>query len=93
VGNRGHQSLPRPLPEVPQTALLSLRITIPVWAVGGDINAQKVMLAVDGSESSLVAVDYASFMFSGNTSLILPSCMLHPGSGITAPLILKRIAT
>jgi hypothetical protein len=27
------------------------------------------LLAVDGSESSLVAVDHAAFMFSGNTSI------------------------
>ncbi len=36
------------------------------------------MLAVDGSEASLVAVDHAAFMFSGNTSIDILSCMLPP---------------
>ncbi len=38
---------------------------IPVWAIDGDVKSQKIMVAVDGSESSLDAVDYISNMVGG----------------------------
>lgn len=41
------------------------RVT-PVWVVDGDVTDSRVLLAVDGSESALRAVDHVSFMFSGN---------------------------
>jgi nucleotide-binding universal stress UspA family protein len=69
VGNRGTSKFAEAFTGSISNNIIEFTDTIPVWAVGGDINAQKVMLAVDGSESSLVAVDYASFMFSGNTSI------------------------
>jgi len=37
----------------------------PVWAVAGDITSSKIMLAIDGSESALKAVDHLSFMIGG----------------------------
>jgi nucleotide-binding universal stress UspA family protein len=39
---------------------------IPVWLVDGEITSDKIMVAVDGSESSLRAVDHLSFMLMGN---------------------------
>ena len=38
----------------------------PVWAIGGDVKPSKIMVAVDGSESSLRAVDHVSFMLGDN---------------------------
>jgi nucleotide-binding universal stress UspA family protein len=38
----------------------------PVWAIGGDAKPSKIMIAVDGSESSLRAVDHVSFMLGDN---------------------------
>jgi len=38
---------------------------IPLWVVDGEVTAPGIMLAVDGSESSLRAVDHLSFMLSG----------------------------
>jgi len=38
---------------------------IPVWAIDGDVKSQKIMVAVDGSESSLSAVDYISNLVGG----------------------------
>ncbi|MBN1830943.1 MAG: universal stress protein [Deltaproteobacteria bacterium] len=38
----------------------------PVWAIGGDVKPSKIMIAVDGSESSLRAVDHVSFMLEDN---------------------------
>ncbi len=41
------------------------RVT-PVWVVDGDVTDPRILLAVDGSESALRAVDHISFMFSGS---------------------------
>jgi nucleotide-binding universal stress UspA family protein len=32
----------------------------PVWVIGGDIRSKKMLLAVDGSENSRKALDYAA---------------------------------
>lgn len=40
---------------------------IPVWAIDGEVKSQKILVAVDGSEGSLNAVDYISNMVSGVT--------------------------
>ncbi|MCP4623832.1 MAG: universal stress protein [bacterium] len=42
---------------------------IPVWLVDGEITSDKIMVAVDGSESSLRAVDHLSFMLMGNPNV------------------------
>ncbi len=39
---------------------------IPVWVVDGNVTSTNIMVAVDGSESSLHAVDHLSFMVAGN---------------------------
>ena len=39
---------------------------IPVWLVDGEVSPDRLMVAVDGSESSLRAVDHISFMLMGN---------------------------
>ncbi len=41
----------------------------PVWAVGGQIKSSKIMVAVDGSESSLRAVDHISLVVGGNPDI------------------------
>lgn len=38
----------------------------PVWAIGGDVKPSKILIAIDGSESSLRAVDHVSFMLGDN---------------------------
>ena len=42
---------------------------IPVWIVDGEVTSDKIMVAVDGSESSLRAVDHLSFMLMGNPNV------------------------
>jgi nucleotide-binding universal stress UspA family protein len=42
---------------------------IPVWVVDGDVESMKMMMAVDGSEASLRAVDHLSFMLGGNEEI------------------------
>jgi nucleotide-binding universal stress UspA family protein len=38
----------------------------PVWVVGGDIRSKKILLAVDGSENSRKALDYAAAFAAAN---------------------------
>jgi nucleotide-binding universal stress UspA family protein len=42
---------------------------IPVWVVDGEVTSMKIILAVDGSEPSLRAVDHLSFMVGGNDQI------------------------
>ncbi len=44
---------------------------IPVWLVDGNVKGNELMVAVDGSESSLRVVDHISFMLSGNPEMRL----------------------
>ncbi len=44
------------------------RVT-PVWVVDGNVTSTKIMVAVDGSESSLSAVDHLSFMVGENPEI------------------------
>ncbi len=41
----------------------------PVWAIGGEVKSLKIMIAVDGSESALRAVDHVIFMFGENPDI------------------------
>ncbi|NLA76029.1 MAG: universal stress protein [Deltaproteobacteria bacterium] len=68
VGNRGTTKLTEAFTHSITNNILEFTDTVPIWAVDGNVRAQNVMVAVDGSESSLAAVDHTAFMFSGNTS-------------------------
>lgn len=48
---------------------------IPVWLVDGEVAPDKIMVAVDGSESSLRAVDHISFMLMRNPNVAVT--LLH----------------
>ena len=69
VGDRGKSKLAEAFTGSIANNILEHTDTTPVWAVGGDVKTQKVMLAVDGSESALKAVDHAAFMLTGNTKV------------------------
>ncbi len=69
VGDRGKSKLAEAFTGSIANNVLEHTNTTPVWAVGGDVKTQRVMLAVDGSESSLKAVDHAAFMLAGNTEV------------------------
>jgi nucleotide-binding universal stress UspA family protein len=51
---------------------------IPVWVVDGDVSADRIMLAADGSESSLRAVDHLAFMLSGNSAVTITLLHVRP---------------
>ncbi|MBN1847127.1 MAG: universal stress protein [Deltaproteobacteria bacterium] len=50
----------------------------PVWAIGGDVSSSKMMIAIDGSESALRAVDHASFMIGGNPDVTITLLHVSP---------------
>lgn len=51
--------------------LLDCREGCPVWLLRGDVKERDALIAIDQSENSLRAVDYAGFMFSGTESRII----------------------
>jgi len=50
----------------------------PVWAVGGEAKPSKIMIAIDGSESSLRAVDHVSFMLGDNPDSMVTLLHITP---------------
>lgn len=50
-------------------SLLSHSMVVPVWIVDGKVESTRIMVAVDGSENSLRAVDHLSFMVAGNPEI------------------------
>ena len=50
----------------------------PVWAIGGAVTSSKVMIAVDGSESALCAVDHAAFFLGNNPDIEITLLHIAP---------------
>jgi nucleotide-binding universal stress UspA family protein len=48
------------------TKLIEHSEVIPLWVVDGKVTSQRILVAVDGSDSGLRAVDHVSFMFRNN---------------------------
>ncbi len=64
------------LPRVQKTFMRSVTVSlvedsniVPVWVINGNVASMKIMLAVDGSESSLRAVDHLGLMVGGNAKI------------------------
>jgi nucleotide-binding universal stress UspA family protein len=66
VGRRGLTRLQETFMGSVSNNLIEHSGIIPVWLVGGQVTFSKIMIAVDGSESSLRAVDHLSFMIGKN---------------------------
>ncbi|OQX23280.1 MAG: hypothetical protein BWK80_26825 [Desulfobacteraceae bacterium IS3] len=66
VGRRGISWVQEMFTESLSADLADKSKLIPVWVVDGDITSTKIMIATDGSESSLRAVDHLSFMVGHN---------------------------
>ena len=66
VGRRGLSPIQETFMGSTTTKLLEHSRVVPVWIVDGDVTSMKIMLAVDGSEASLRAVDHLCFMLGGN---------------------------
>lgn len=75
AGRRGLTKLQEAFMGSVTSKLLEHSQVIPVWIVDGDVKSQKIMIAVDGSESSLRALDHLSFMLRQNSKVDIT--MLH----------------
>jgi nucleotide-binding universal stress UspA family protein len=62
LGRRGVSRLAESFMGSITNSVLEHTDNTPVWAIGGDVKPSKIMIAIDGSESSLRAVDHVSFM-------------------------------
>lgn len=66
IGKRGMSRLAESFIGSIANNVLEFTKTTPVWAVGGDAKPSKILMAIDGSESALQAVDHVSFMIGDN---------------------------
>jgi nucleotide-binding universal stress UspA family protein len=69
IGRRGLTRLQATFSGSVTNKLLQHSQFIPVWVVGGEVKSTNVMAAVDGSESSLRAVDHLCFMLMDNPEI------------------------
>jgi nucleotide-binding universal stress UspA family protein len=69
VGRRGLSRIQKTFMGSTTAKLVEHSQVIPVWVVDGDVTSMRVMLAVDGSEASLRAVDHLAFMLTGNQKI------------------------
>ena len=75
VGRRGLSGLFKMDAGSVTTDILEQSQVIPVWLVDGEVASSEMLMAIDGSEASLRAVDHASFILSGNSDVHLT--LLH----------------
>ncbi len=69
VGRRGISGLQQMLLGSVTSSLIENSRLIPIWLVDGEVRSTRFMVAVDGSESALRAVDHLAFVLSGNSSI------------------------
>ena len=65
IGRRGLSRLQEMIMESASANIIEHSQVTPVWLVDGNATGRKLMVAVDGSEASLRAIDHLSFMLSG----------------------------
>lgn len=75
VGRRGLSGLFKMDAGSVTTDILEQSQVIPVWLVDGEVASSEMLMAIDGSEASLRAVDHVSFILSGNSDVHLT--LLH----------------
>jgi nucleotide-binding universal stress UspA family protein len=63
LGRRGLSRLEEIFSESLTRKLADHSQVVPVWIIDGKVSSKRVLAAVDGSEGSLKAIDYAAFMF------------------------------
>ena len=66
VGRRGLSKIQEKLMGSVTVELVEHSRVIPVWIIDGQVTSNKMLVAVDGSESSLRALDHVSFMVGDN---------------------------
>ena len=78
VGRRGVSGLLKVYSGSVTSDMVEHSKVIPVWLVDGDAAGGDILVAVDGSEASLRAVDHVGFILSGNSDARLT--LLHVSS-------------
>lgn len=81
VGQRGLSRAQKTFMGSTTAKLVEHSKVIPVWVADGDVTSMKVLLAVDGSEASLRAVDHLSFMVGGNDNIKITLFHVMPKLG------------
>jgi len=69
LGRRGLSRLAESFVGSVANSVLEYTKTMPVWSIGGESKSQRIMVAIDGSESSLRALDHVCYMTGGNPSI------------------------
>jgi nucleotide-binding universal stress UspA family protein len=69
VGRRGLSRVQKAFMGSVTAKLAEHSRVIPVWIVDGDVTSTRILMAVDGSECSLRAVDHLSFMVGQNPNV------------------------
>jgi nucleotide-binding universal stress UspA family protein len=75
VGRRGVSYIQEMITGSVTANLVSHSTLTPIWVVDGEVNATSVILAVDGSPSSLRALDHLAFIMGGECRIRI--LMLH----------------
>lgn len=78
MGRRGLSRLAESFMGSVSNNVLEYTNVTPVWAVGSDVKSSKIMIAVDGSESALRAVDHVSFMIGENPDITITLLHVSP---------------
>jgi nucleotide-binding universal stress UspA family protein len=81
VGRRGLSKVQQALMGSVTSNLIEHASFIPIWVVDGEVKSSKIMLAADGSESSLRAVDHLSFMVGENPKVKITLYHVRPTLG------------
>ena len=69
VGRRGLSRIQKTFMGSTSAELLESAEAIPVWMVDGNVTSQRILVAVDGSESSYRALDHVGFMLSEDSEI------------------------
>jgi nucleotide-binding universal stress UspA family protein len=81
VGRRGLSRMQKAFMGSLTSNLVEHSRIIPLWIVDGDVSSMSFMLAVDGSESSLRAVDHLSFVVGANPEIKITLFHVMPRLG------------
>ena len=81
VGRRGLSKIQEKFMGSATVELVEHSRVIPVWIIDGQVASNNILVAVDGSESSLRALDHVSFMVSDNENTHLSLFHVKPGGG------------
>jgi nucleotide-binding universal stress UspA family protein len=75
VGRRGLSRIQKTFMGSTSADLLENADAVPVWMVDGEVTSQKILVAVDGSESSYRALEHVASMLSENSETRF--CLFH----------------